>query len=384
MGLLAHQTMNPDPQIPPNSAQNEPQTPVVPPVTPEEAPLELPGHPANPELPAHPEPTLIPEHAEVGTPPGRPPLQSIIVGLLFLGLSLGSVFAVAQTLVDRAPAPAETQVASAKKAYDLGAFDGVVLEAKSAYVLDATDGTVLFEKDPTAQRPLASITKVALALSTAEVLDLSETVTISRSAVAEGGGGLTWGEMWKVGDLIDFTLIASSNTGAVALAEAADDELRAKYPDAPEGRATIWRMNNLAQALGLDETYFLNASGLDESATQAGAMGSARDVAELLEYAIKYDRGLFASTARPRMHLSALNITGRDVDNTNNALDAIPNLIMGKTGYTDLAGGNLGIVFEPLPDHPVIVVVLGSSYDGRFADIKKLVEASQIAISPRD
>ena len=54
---------------------------------------------------------------------------------------------------------------------------------------------------------------------------------------------------------------------------------------------------------------------------------------------------------------------------------------MGKTGYTDLAGGNLAIVFEVGPARPVAIVVLHSSLQGRFDDVRKLVAATQAAIA---
>ena len=69
--------------------------------------------------------------------------------------------------------------------------------------------------------------------------------------------------------------------------------------------------------------------------------------------------------------------------NTNEALGELPGLIMGKTGITDLAGGNLGIVFEVSPNHPVVAVVLGSTRDGRFEDMKKLVARTQETILKR-
>jgi len=63
-------------------------------------------------------------------------------------------------------------------------------------------------------------------------------------------------------------------------------------------------------------------------------------------------------------------------NNTNKALGEIPGLIAGKTGFTDLADGNLAIMFDAGVGHPVAVVVLHSSKDGRFEDVKRLVQFS--------
>ena len=50
--------------------------------------------------------------------------------------------------------------------------------------------------------------------------------------------------------------------------------------------------------------------------------------------------------------------------------------VLGKTGFTDLAGGNLAIVFEAGPLYPIAVVVLGSTAEDRFTDVEKLVWAT--------
>jgi D-alanyl-D-alanine carboxypeptidase len=61
--------------------------------------------------------------------------------------------------------------------------------------------------------------------------------------------------------------------------------------------------------------------------------------------------------------------------NTNEALEHLPGLIASKTGYTDLAGGNLAIVFDKGIGHHFVAVVLGSSRQGRFSDMRALMEA---------
>ena len=55
---------------------------------------------------------------------------------------------------------------------------------------------------------------------------------------------------------------------------------------------------------------------------------------------------------------------------------AISRLLLSKTGYTDLAGGNLALVFDAGIRHPVAVVVLGSSKEARFTDGIALVNAA--------
>jgi D-alanyl-D-alanine carboxypeptidase len=333
------------------------------------------------------EPEIIPaphiqEPPQLALP--APAFNRMLVGGSFLVLSIFSAGAlIVAYLPSYSKGPAQTQVAAAETISEhADAYAALDLQAKGIYVFDASNDTELFKRNPDAQLPLASITKVALALAVADVLPMESTVTISREAVQKGEGGLTYGEEWRVRDLIDYMLIVSSNTAAEALAEAADPLIRGKYPEAPADEATVWRMNVLAKQLGLNATYFINPSGLDESTTQAGALGSAHDVATLFAYAMRTNRDLFAGTSRAHATLGALNMPKKDVHNTNEALESIPHIYMGKTGLTDLAGGNLAIAFDASENHPIIIVVLGSTTEGRFEDMKKLVTTTIQEVLP--
>jgi len=295
-------------------------------------------------------------------------------------------FAGVYAWMDHAAALQSQEQAAAAAAAVIHSFDGVNVEAKSAIVIDLKTGRILYEKDPDAQLPLASITKVAMALAVSEVLDLNSKITIPYDTAYAGTPPtrLLKGEEWTVRDVMNFTLIASSNEGADILSAAANAALHAKYPQSPATGvhdATVWRMNQIAQSLGLGQTYFLNTNGLDLSTTQSGAYSSARDVAKLLAYAASTSPGLFVATSKNDLTLTDMDGDTASAYNTNEALGDIPGLILGKTGYTDLAGGNLGVVFDVGLSHPVVAVVLGSSYDGRFTDMKTLVAAARDAVS---
>lgn len=285
-------------------------------------------------------------------------------------------------------AQGEAQVAAAalraeEKERDTAVFESLQLGAKSVYVLDASTGEVLYAKNEDIQLPLASITKVALALAVSEVLRPEDTVVIPKSVGASAGStSLLAGQTWAVKDVLDFTLVASSNGGAQILADLADSAMREKYPQAPEKQAILYRMNKLAEELGLTQTYFLNVHGLDESANQAGAYGSARNMATLFAYAAENAREVFEQTASGGLLLTDAEGNGEArAYNTNEALGEIPGLVLGKTGFTDLAGGNLGVVFEAGPSQPIVIIVLGSTREGRFADMRALVEATLRALS---
>ena len=86
---------------------------------------------------------------------------------------------------------------------------------------------------------------------------------------------------------------------------------------------------------------------------------------------------LFAATREPVLtfHTNKFVYTA---ENTDEDLDKIANILAGKTGYTDSAGGNLAILYTPIANKQVAIVVLGSSRDGRFSDMLELVRRTDI------
>lgn len=284
-----------------------------------------------------------------------------------------------------------TQAAAAQTAAAAAAatipdpFSELTLQAQSAYVLDLATGHILYSLNPDVQLPLASLTKVPMALAVSQVLSPDSIITIPYDTSPPGSAErLAKGQTWTVRNVLNFTLTASSNDGADILAAAANDDIKQRYPEAPKDgteAATLWRMNDIARGLGLTHTYFLNANGLDLSLTQSGAYGSAHDVAYLFAYAATSSPEVFAGTTQNDLLLTSLDGSKTSAFNTDTALGSIHGLIMGKTGYTDLAGGNLAIVFDVGPAHPVVAVVLHSTQEGRFDDMKKIVTATESAIA---
>jgi D-alanyl-D-alanine carboxypeptidase len=300
-------------------------------------------------------------------------------GLTLLCLLAAAAFFIVYGYLDAMQEqPVEQQAAAVIKA-DL--FQGVSIAAKSAVVIDLTTGETLYEKNADAQLPLASLTKVPLAVVVAESMNKDERVTIPFDTNWNSKAQqLHQGEVLKLQDLIDYTLIASSNDGAEMLGAVAERAVNEKYPQAPMGGATLWRMNNLVSELGLSHTYFLNVSGLDESTTQSGAYGSARDVAKIFAFAAAAYPDTFAGTTHDGALVYASDGTAASVTNTNELLGQLPGLILGKTGFTDLAGGNLAVVFDVGLAHPVAAVVMGSTEHARFSDMKILVDRARASV----
>ena len=291
-------------------------------------------------------------------------------------------YAGANYLYASAAAPSETAaVVVTQQTPD--PFESVSLIAKAAYVIDLSTGNVLYQQNADAQLPLASITKVPLTLVVTQALNPDTIITVPAHQTPDGAPvRIAQGEEWHLQDLIDYTLAASSNEGAEILATEANSSVAAEYPAAPQGgtdTATLWRMNDFVKNMGLSNTYFLDVTGLDLSTTQSGAYGSASDVAKIFAYAETNSLSVFQATTQDPVTRTTIEGQSLTAQNTDEALPSFPGLLMGKTGYTDLAGGNLVIVFTAAPGHTVVAIVLGSTEDGRFTDMKQLVPAAQEA-----
>jgi len=257
-------------------------------------------------------------------------------------------------------------------------FDGLKLEAKAAYVWDINGNKALYAKKGEVQLPLASLTKIMTAIVALERAPAESVVTIRKKFLKnEGDQGLRANERWHLKDIIEFTLVASSNDGADAVASVST----AASFFAPNEREFSERsftdsMNVKAREIGLRQTYFTNDTGLDRSEAMSGAYGSARDVARLFAYALSTIPGVLEATRYEKVKFTSLNAIVHKAENTNPLVSTIPGLIASKTGFTDLAGGNVVIAFDAGPGKPIVVSLLGSSLNGRFSDMEKLVWAT--------
>lgn len=262
-------------------------------------------------------------------------------------------------------------------------YNHLSLNVKSAYVYDIKTGEVLFAKNEELQWPLASVSKLMTAMIAKEYApDGFSIKTADKLLDDRGGGDIRSDEWWNIADLIDFSLVASSNDGALALASAIGS-MDMKIDQTPE-ESFVFKMNEKARELGMNQTYFVNSYGLDVSENFAGAYGSAKDIASLLKYAYQYHQDVIESTAKNHLEIESLSGIKHNVKNTNEIVGELSGLVASKTGFTDLSGGNLAIIFEAGPTHPVIAVVLGSTKEERFSEIKKLHKATLFDIKSRD
>lgn len=259
-------------------------------------------------------------------------------------------------------------------------YESLSLAARSAVVYDLTTGRELYRKNETERLPLASLTKLMTAVVAHESLTPDTRVAITEQALAvEGDSGLFAAERWKLRDLLSFTLVTSSNDGADAVAAAAGALLSNGDTTSPRvgTQSFVGRMNTRAKELGLEDTIFRNPTGLDVGAEATGGVGTARDVARLLAHVWLSAPDLLLETTRANARYVSESGFAHNASNTNALVSATPGLLGGKTGYTDLAGGNLAMVVDVGLNEPVAVVVLGSTLEGRFDDVDALVHATR-------
>lgn len=244
------------------------------------------------------------------------------------------------------------------------AFENVAIEGKAAIVYDLATGEVLYEKNSRSQLPLASLTKLLTVYAAAETLPRDSSVTISGTALlSDGESGFAEGESFAFDDLARIALVSSSNDATAAIAETA-----------AIARATTGKnmLASVASALGLAQTYALNGTGLDESTSVSGGYGSAKDIAILSGKLIEKAPEIARATVEPSFSIRSRAGVLHTLPNTNPGIARIPNALLSKTGFTDLAGGNLAVVYDAGIGHPIAIVVLGSSINGRFSDVNTL------------
>lgn len=269
------------------------------------------------------------------------------------------------TLASRTVAPPPVTIATTTTD---SAFLKVPLTARAAVVYDLTTGRELYAQNADAQLPLASLTKLLTVYAAFSQLAPTTAITIPDSVTnLTPPHAFSAGQTFALSDLARITLTASLNDGAAAIALATAQQKQTTTSDMLASAAT---------GLGLSQTYAVNGSGLDMSTTISGGYGSAHDMAILAGALVKKAPLVAAATTESFASASSEGGTHFTVHNTDPIVENVPHLLLSKTGFTDLAGGNLALVFDVGLQHPIAVVVLGSTEKARFTDGMALVAAT--------
>lgn len=242
----------------------------------------------------------------------------------------------------------------------------IEVSAKSAIITDQDASRILYQKNISEKLPIASLTKIMTAIVIIENTNIEELVKISKEAIAQegNGGNLIAGGELTISDLLKALLMESSNDAAFTLKE----HLNSRNED------LIKSMNEKAQALGLKDTHFSSASGLSDKDN----FSTAYDIARLISYSLA-NKQLWDILNLETAEISYTNKSSSyHLVNNNQLLEKMSsNLIGGKTGFTEKAGGCFLSVFKINENQKIITIILGS--DDRFGETEKLINWVQKA-----
>ena len=239
---------------------------------------------------------------------------------------------------------------------------------KSAVLMDVTTGTVLYEAN--AHEPLApaSVTKVMTMLLIMEALDsgrvqYTDLVTASEAAAAKGGSQiyLKVGETMTARDMLKSIAVSSANDCACAMAE---------HLAGSEG-AFVEQMNRRAGELGMNDTHFVNCTGLDDGEDAAQHRTSAYDIALMSrELLVKHpDIKKFTSIWMDTVRNGAFGLS-----NTNKLIRFYNGATGLKTGYTSGAGYCLSATAEREGLELIAVVMGCETSQKRAAACKSMLD----------
>lgn len=245
--------------------------------------------------------------------------------------------------------------------------EGLDVPAPSAILMDAATGTVLYEKNADEKLPPASVTKIMTLLLVMEALDSGrigwdDMVTASEAVAAKGGSQvyLEVGEQMSMDEMLKSVVVSSANDCATALAEHV----------AGSEAAFVEKMNARAAELGMENTHFVNCTGLDDGENASEHLTTARDIAimsrELLTHEeIKKYTTIWMDTVRNgQFGLSNTNKLVRFYEGTTGL----------KTGYTSTAGHCLSASAQRDGMELIAVVLHCESSTDRFRSAKALLD----------
>jgi D-alanyl-D-alanine carboxypeptidase (penicillin-binding protein 5/6) len=239
---------------------------------------------------------------------------------------------------------------------------------KSALLMDMETGTVLYAQNEHARLAPASVTKVMTMLLIMEAIDggrigWDDTVIASEAAAAKGGSQiyLKVGESMTVTDMVKSIAVSSANDCACAMAEHI----------AGSESAFVELMNKRAEELGMQDTHFVNCTGLDDEENAREHLTSAYDIALMSRELMKNHPDITKFTT---IWMDTVRGGAFGLSNTNKLVRFYPGATGLKTGFTSGAGYCLSATAER-DGMGLIAVVMGcETSKDRFAACKQLLD----------
>ena len=255
---------------------------------------------------------------------------------------------------------------------------------KSAVLMDVATGTVIYESNSHEKLAPASVTKVMTMLLIMEAIDSGkigwdDTVTASETAAAKGGSQiyLKAGETMSVSDMVKSIAVSSANDCACAMAE---------HLAGSEG-AFVEQMNSRAKELGMNDTNFVNCTGLDDAPDAQNHKTSAYDIALMSRQLLKNHPDIKKFTT---IWMDTVRGGAFGLANTNKMVRFYSGCTGLKTGFTSGAGYCLSASAQR-DGMELIAVVMGSeTSQDRFAACKSMLDygfanfALYVPVMPED
>ena len=237
------------------------------------------------------------------------------------------------------------------------------LTSRAALLMEKTTGQILFAQNEHEALEPASVTKIMTLLLTMDAIDsgalsYDDVVTVSANAAGMGGSQvfLAEGEKITVEELLKSVCVSSGNDAAVALAE--------KVSGVTE--LFVEQMNNRAKGLGMDDTHFVNCTGL----TAKGHVTSAYDIALMSRELLTRhpDIRRFTTIWTDTIRGGAFGLA-----NTNKLIRFYDGATGLKTGYTASAGYCISATAEREGMELIAAIMKGETADKRNTDAKALL-----------
>ena len=238
------------------------------------------------------------------------------------------------------------------------------LTSRAALLMEKTTGQILFAQNEHEKLEPASVTKIMTLLLTMDAIDsgalaYDDVVTVSANAAGMGGSQvfLAEGEQITVEELLKCVCVSSGNDAAVALAE--------KVAGVTE--LFVEQMNNRARGLGMDDTHFVNPTGL----TAEGHVTSAHDIALMSRELLTKHPDIRSFTT---IWTDSIRGGTFDLANTNKLIRFYQGATGLKTGYTVGAGYCLSASAKREGMELIAVVMDCETSQKRNADCKSMLD----------
>ncbi len=237
-------------------------------------------------------------------------------------------------------------------------------QCKSAYLIEPHTHSIIYSKNENEKLPIASMCKIMTLLLAFEEIDsgnmsVDDSVVISDTAAGMGGSQvfLEANASYSVGELIKSIAVASANDASVAIAEriCGSEDL------------FVDKMNSKAQELGMNNTVFVNCTGLPK----AGQFSCAKDVSVMFSELLTYS-GYYHYSKIWMDEVCHPNNRKTEISNTNKLIKFYEGCDGGKTGYTSEAGHCLAASAVRNGMRLVSVVISAPDSKTRFKDVSNM------------